>query len=271
MKTFNISEMVSFPQTIDKRRPASLVCFLILAFIFIPSASFPNQIVKAKVVKVLDGDSFVLEGERQVRILGIDTPEFGQPFSEKSKARTEKLILGKIVNIYVCKENPKDKYGRILGIVKIGNTDVGYTLVSEGLAFCYILPPCGLSLAKKCYDLSNKAEKDKIGIWTSREITPIKAQLAAEAIDKRRTVEGVVLRGFKSKNGNVFLNFGPNYKTDFTIFIYKTCLPNFSSNGIDPTTFYKDKLVRVRGPVIEYNGPEIKVCHPYQIEVRDKK
>jgi hypothetical protein len=65
-----------------------------------------------------------------------------------------------------------------------------------------------------------------------------------------------------------FLNFGPDYKTDFTIAIAKRDFRNFG-RGFDPKR-YAGQSVRVRGWVEAINGPNIDVTHPEQIEVLEK-
>ncbi|MBU2266019.1 MAG: nuclease, partial [Candidatus Omnitrophica bacterium] len=65
----------------------------------------------------------------------------------------------------------------------------------------------------------------------------------------------------------VFLNFGQDYKTDFTVVIFNNSLGAFRQQGIDPVSFYRDKTVSVSGRIREYNGPEIIVNTPYEIEI----
>ena len=60
--------------------------------------------VKAKVARIIDGDTFVLSDSQRVRMLGIDTPELerngksAEPFSDSAKALTKQLIDGKTIN-----------------------------------------------------------------------------------------------------------------------------------------------------------------------------
>ena len=63
------------------------------------------------------------------------------------------------------------------------------------------------------------------------------------------------------------MNFGQNYKSDFTVVIFKKAFDAFYRKGIDILSFYKGKRIRVSGKIREYNGPEIIVNNPYEIEV----
>ncbi len=66
--------------------------------------------------------------------------------------------------------------------------------------------------------------------------------------------------------GRVYLNFGADWKTDFTVTVAPRDRRLFDDAGIDPGAFAGARL-RVRGWVKQYNGPMIEVTHPEQIEV----
>ena len=66
---------------------------------------------------LLDGDTIpVLRDKQQVRVRlhGIDTPEKAQPFGEKAKQFTAKLVFGKHVQVEVV---TRDRYGRTVAKV----------------------------------------------------------------------------------------------------------------------------------------------------------
>ena len=67
---------------------------------------------------------------------------------------------------------------------------------------------------------------------------------------------------------NVFLNFGADYKTDFTILIDKQGQRRFKRAGIDPRSL-EGARVRVRGWVEMKNGPMIELDHVERLEVLD--
>jgi endonuclease YncB( thermonuclease family) len=57
------------------------------------------------VTKVIDGDTFLIEGGYPVRILGVDADEKGYPCYETAKERLEELVLNKKVKLEKEKEN----------------------------------------------------------------------------------------------------------------------------------------------------------------------
>ena len=66
------------------------------------------------VVKVVDGDSLHIKraGKKvNIRLNGVDTPEYGQPWGQQATAFTRKQVMGKRV---IVVEKERDQYGRIV-------------------------------------------------------------------------------------------------------------------------------------------------------------
>ncbi|MBR9677003.1 hypothetical protein GOV04_02585 [Candidatus Woesearchaeota archaeon] len=95
---------------------------------------------KYRVTKVIDGDTIELETGERVRLIGINSAEFGEECFEEAKEELEDLILGKEVTLEVDIED-KDKYGRLLRYiyVEIDGEDrfVNYGMIILGLAYSY--------------------------------------------------------------------------------------------------------------------------------------
>jgi endonuclease YncB( thermonuclease family) len=90
-----------------------------------------------RVVAVLDGDTIeVLVGEepRRIRLAGIDTPERGQPWAERSKQALSRRVFRKEVRV---NEVATDRWGRTVGEVYADGVCVGCELVREGHAWVY--------------------------------------------------------------------------------------------------------------------------------------
>ncbi len=64
----------------------------------------------------------------------------------------------------------------------------------------------------------------------------------------------------------IYLNFGDNWRTDFTIEIPSNAKRRFSKAGLDPLQWGNTR-VRVRGWIDSYNGPIVKVEHPEAIQI----
>jgi endonuclease YncB( thermonuclease family) len=70
-----------------------------------------------------------------VRIVGIDTPERGDCGFEPAKAKFKELIGSEFFALISGgTKNESDGYGRLLRYVELKGTDVGLTLIEQGLA-----------------------------------------------------------------------------------------------------------------------------------------
>jgi hypothetical protein len=66
--------------------------------------------------------------------------------------------------------------------------------------------------------------------------------------------------------GRGYLNFGDDWREDFTISIAPRDRRLFEDGG-HPIEDYEGRLVRVRGWIKSFNGPMIEATHPEQIEI----
>jgi endonuclease YncB( thermonuclease family) len=87
-------------------------------------------------LKSADGvDLFNLNLVYGVRIVGIDTPERGDCGFDAAKAKFEELVgSGSFTLVSGGTEDETDGYGRLLRYVELKGTDVGLTLIEQGLA-----------------------------------------------------------------------------------------------------------------------------------------
>ena len=121
-----------------------------------------------KVVRIADGDTVtVLVGGNQVRVrlFGIDAPERGQDYSRKSSEALADLVFGKEVRVVV---HDKDRYGRTVGDIHIGNTLVNEKMVKDGWAWNY----ARYSHSKHYAELEREAREAKRGLWAEKSPIP---------------------------------------------------------------------------------------------------
>lgn len=89
----------------------------------------------ARFTCVVDGDTVWIEGEK-IRLEGIDAPEpRGRCYDELVMAAkaTERLRVLLEENAVTIERSGKDRYGRTLAKLRIGETTAGDILVKEGL------------------------------------------------------------------------------------------------------------------------------------------
>ena len=117
-----------------------------------------------KVERVLDGDTVVLldtTGTRiHVRLDGIDAPESGQPHGKESADKLREFVLDKDVKIL---SSGKDKYGRTIGRIYIGETWINLEMLKAGCAWHYKQYSKDEELAKA----EVAAREEKIAIWSN--------------------------------------------------------------------------------------------------------
>ena len=97
-----------------------------------------ETVLEGRVVAVADGDTLTVldaqQKQHKIRLLGIDAPEKAQPFGQKSKESLSLLAFQKQVQV---RSSKKDRYGRTVGQVFVGNTDVCLEQVKLGMAWHY--------------------------------------------------------------------------------------------------------------------------------------
>jgi endonuclease YncB( thermonuclease family) len=129
-----------------------------------------QETLHGKVIAVSDGDTLtILDGREQhkIRLFGIDSPERGQPFSQKAKQFTSEAAFGKQATIEVV---DVDQYGRIVGEVFLpGARHLNAELVREGFAWWYRKYAQD---EKHLEELEAEARKEKRGLWADEHPVP---------------------------------------------------------------------------------------------------
>lgn len=232
------------------------------------------------VARVIDGDTFVLGTGEHVRLLDINTPEIAhhgdpaEPFGDAAKVGLKAMIEGQPVTLEVG-QTEYDRYGRVLAHVYTQNGGwVNGGMVMAGLAHVYTFPDNAM-YPRQLQALEAQARAAKKGLWALPrwQVRQAETCCAAEDMGRFTLVEGKVQNttfAFDAKGRRkVYLNFGPDYKTDFTVEVPGANMPAFTEAGIvDIPTAYKGKTVLVRGFPAPINGALIKATHPAQLEVK---
>ena len=135
-------------------------------------------------------------------------------------------------------------------------------MLRRGMARVYSFPDNRARVADML-DLETRARAQGRGIWGLDFYAVIVPEDTDRAIGTFQVVEGRVLDAAKVK-GRTYLNFGPDWRTDFTVTIPPGTAKIFRALG--PLTL-KGRRIRVRGWLKSYNGPSIEATHPEQIEV----
>lgn len=249
-----------------------VVCALLIAITsaFAAKRPIPCAPVKGgagKVVGVPAPLTLKLDTGDVVRLAEIGLPgalsAHGAP-TELSLSALKSLALSRGVQLYYDGLR-KDRHGRVLAqVMTADGTWLQRALVAKGAALVDTWTD-DRACAGALLAVEETARAGGEGIWSDPANRPVPADQAAGAVGRFALVEGRVLNAEKT-GGRVYLNFGKDWKTDFTVWLSPSDLRRFTKAGIDPLGL-KGKRVRVRGFVTKYHGPEIEATHPELLEV----
>lgn len=226
----------------------------------------------ATVVEVIDGDTVVLDTGGEVRLVGIQAPKLPLnrpnfkewPLAREAKEELEKLVLNRRVTLSHGGARG-DRHGRTLAHLRTDDgTWVQGEMLGRGLARVYTFPD-NRAAASEMLDREAAAREARRGIWALGYYRVQEADGKVGPPDTYQLVEGTV-RQIADVRGRVFLNFGEDYRKDFTATVAPKDARTFSASGLDIKALEGRKL-RLRGWLYERNGPAMDLTHPEQVEV----
>jgi len=115
-----------------------------------------------RVSEVIDGDTFKI-GVQSIRMIGIDSPEIGEPCSLEAKEKLEEMIIGKEIRLEKD-VTEKDEYGRLLRYVYVDNLFINAEMIRLGLARVEEIKP-NVKYSDLFLETENKARKASRCIW----------------------------------------------------------------------------------------------------------
>jgi endonuclease YncB( thermonuclease family) len=130
------------------------------------------------VLQVLDGDTCRLSDNREIRYLGIDAPETGDPLAETATQANNRLVGGKRIRLETGKPE-KDRDGRLLAYVFVENTFVNQELVRQGMA--WVRRPLDAQYRDILLKAQEEARRAGRGIWNG----PTNINLVVAAVHAR--------------------------------------------------------------------------------------
>ena len=239
----------------------------------------PDDLVpetRGRVVEAVDADTVILADGREVRLVGIQTPKLplGRdmdpwPLAEPARAALADLVAGHEVALAFGGRR-RDRHGRHLAhLFRIRNDDttglwVQAAMLAQGWARVYSFAD-NRTAVKSMLRVERAARAAGRGIWADPYYRVRTTDEAHDAVNSFQLVAGRV-RATAKVRGRVYLNFGADWREDFTISVPPGAVSRFEDAGIDPQT-HEGRWVRVRGWIESYNGPLIEATHPEQIEV----
>lgn len=253
---------------------------------------------RGKVSEIRDGDTLVLDSGLRVTLTGIEAPYGEEAYAREARTALEELAMGRPARLAygglrrqaqrapslgpqdAAAATPETQSETALAQVFV-QTEGGrwiwlqQAMIARGAAWARPRKENTARLAE-LLAAEKQAREARAGLWALPDYRVRTArQIESETLpDERcgrgpfRIVEGVVRDvGRVSREGRgetIYLNFGPDRQTDFTVAIYGDDSANWSGPAFDS---YRGQNVRVRGHAIARGGPLICADNPMQIEI----
>ena len=236
----------------------------------------------AVVAEVLDGATLRLVDGRALRLAGLLAPQVAPPaaparrtgrrsaeppapeaLAAAARATLAALVRGRTVRLRQGGTRT-DRYGRVLAhLVREDGLWIEGELLRQGLARVWTVPD-NRALAAEMLAQEDDARRAGRGLWRLPAFAVRSPDQVQRDADSFQIVEGQVLT-VAARQGWVYLNFGPDWRTDFTVAVASRHRRAFAAAGLDLATLAGARI-RVRGWVTRRNGAMIEANHPEQIE-----
>lgn len=119
---------------------------------------------------VIDGDTVGLANGEKVRLIGIDSPESGQPYYTEVKNKLRELVEGKEV-LLEKDVGDRDKYGRLVRYIWLGTTLINLEMVKQGYSKSYTYPP-DVKYQTQILAAEKEAREKQLGLWGAISTQP---------------------------------------------------------------------------------------------------
>ncbi len=130
-----------------------------------PQERAPERIT-ATVLRVIDGRTIVInsgDGEQTVRLIGVESPPFGNPFYDFAGEVTQSWIGGKTV-LLEADQRDSDDQGRLMRYVFFDNVMINAALILNGLGTAGSEQP-NIRYSDYLTDMERQARGNGVGIW----------------------------------------------------------------------------------------------------------
>lgn len=244
------------------------------------SCELPRE-VRQHALRVIDGETFSLSDGRVVRLAGALAPAPPQNTtaetwlpSRNARDALAALIENRSVQLAFSGARA-DRHGRRLAHVFVeqegGALWVQGEMIGLGHAQAHALPGHALCLEA----LLAREEDARVagrGLWAHAAHGVHAAERTGELMRRRSeftVVEGAVA-GAAERSGRLYLNFGSDWRRDFTVVVPPKVLRESGEAGQRLKSLTLGR-VRVRGWIERRNGPSIEVSDVREIEVLDPR
>lgn len=223
------------------------------------------------VAAVSSGDTLRLSDGVVVRLVGLQAPRLplessgfpAWPMAPESRDALKALVLGRTVSLFYGGVR-RDRHGRALAqLYRADGLWVQGAMIRAGLARVYSFAD-NRACVTELLALETTARAARRGLWALDAYQLLDPDTAFRGVGGFQIVEGRV-RAAQKVRAWIYLNFGADWRTDFTVSIAVKDQGLFKQQGWDLLAL-SGQQVRVRGWMDARNGPHIQLTHPEQME-----
>ena len=235
--------------------------------------SLMTEVGGGRVSAVPDGETLVLDDGRFVKLAAIQSPRRPPelppaalwPLEQAARAALAELVDGRRLALFVGTGGPggSDRYGRL--VAQLRRDDgvwVQGALLERGLARVATTVDARDGAAA-LYAAEQVAREAGLGVWRHQAYRLRDPGDVGQAVGRFAVVRGAVISA-REVRGRVYLNFGEDWRRDFTARADKAAVRLFGAAGVSLTAL-EGLTVEVRGWVHRRNGPMIDLTHPEQL------
>lgn len=231
-----------------------------------------RETTSGRVTHVISPALLQLQDGTLVYLSGLYYPDYAESqagdYALLAMSILKDMLIGQDVTLYQTKNARAgriNRMGHALAHVvrKRDGVWVQGLMLGLGLAVVQTIST-NPEMATEMLSIEERARAEQAGIWENLMAirTP---DSAAGFIGSFQIVEGRV-ESAALKNNRVYLNFGKNWRDDFTVTVAPEFKRSFAASGINLLDLNQG-VVRVRGWLTEYNGPNMALDHPAALEV----
>jgi len=229
------------------------------------------QAGSGRVARVESGHELRLVDGRQIRLAGVLAPlSDPKDASVDGLARAARRALAALaedgeLKIRLAAAEP-DRYGRLRAHLLRTDTKLWLqaALLRGGHVRVFTTPETARA-AEALYAAESEARRGLRGLWAHADFRAVPAERVARPPGRYTIVVGRVREAAKV-GGTLYLNFGQDWRSDFTLRLRWPARRRFPPAQRE-AEWWTGRELEMRGMLESYNGPMITASHPAQIRL----
>lgn len=217
-----------------------------------------------RIKQIINPLTLLLSDGTVIRLASLDIPDFANerdaPINDAALLEIKRLLPPKTeIFLFQTRSAKKGRVNRmdhqlVHIVTKKDNLWINGALLSQGLARHYTMKGSD-ELLNQMDQAESHAITENLGLWGLHPV--LTAEQTPKHLGEFAVINATVEKVALVKN-KLYLNFGKDWKTDFTVMLDTRMRKKLSQRGIDPMDM-AGQQIQVRGWLREYNGAYIEL------------